>query len=249
MGSDSIINANNVSLSLAGKVILKDINFKITKCELVTIIGQNGAGKSSILKIISGFLQPCAGSMNVMDHSFSKTPSSKQHLRRLRCQIGYVFQGLFLVPRLNVIDNVLVGRLAHNSSFFTWARIFNQKDRLIAEEALSTVGMLDRAYDRVDKLSGGERQKVAIARALAQEPKLILADEPTAALDPSASLEIANLLAKIAREKKLSMLSVVHNVNLIPILSDRVLGLKSSNLVFDLSASEFSSYPLEGFYL
>ncbi|MBI5789938.1 MAG: ATP-binding cassette domain-containing protein [Rhodocyclales bacterium] len=200
--------------------------------ERVAVIGPNGAGKSSLLRLLTGFLKPEQGEIRVLGRSPLANPGE---LRRLRGEIGQVLQGLHLVQRLSAIDNVLIGALGRLSGWRTWARWHRVEDIAMALAALQQVGLAERAGERVDRLSGGERQKVAIARMLMQGPRLILADEPTAALDPHAAQEVCALLAGAAAGA--TLVSVVHNPDLLPLLADRVIGFKSGAPLFDLPVS------------
>ena len=150
------------------------------------------------------------------------------------------------MPRLSALDNVLIGCLGRVTGWRSWARVFPDEELAQARNALRQVGLLARAETRADRLSGGERQKVAIARMLLQRPRLILADEPTAALDPAAAAEVCHLLAKAANGA--TLITVVHNPALLPLLSERVIGLKNGRIAFDLPVSEVSGEVLFRLY-
>jgi phosphonate transport system ATP-binding protein len=167
-------------------------------------------------------------------------------LRRLRTDIGQVMQGLHLVLRLSSLDNVLMGLLGRRSGWRTWLRVPTDEDVKAAKAALAAVGMLAKADARADTLSGGERQKVAIARMLMQNPSLILADEPTASLDPLAAAEVCSVLAHAAQGA--TLVSVVHNPSLLPILANRVIGLKQGRLEFDVAIDQLSDARLTHLY-
>ena len=154
-------------------------------------------------------------------------------LRTLRSRVGQVFQGLHLVSRLSALENVLIGGLDRCHSLLTCARLFSSDEHDRAHAALKAVGMEHAAQLRSDRLSGGERQKVAVARALNQEPELILADEPTANLDPAAADEIALLLAELAEERQVTLITVVHTLQLLPNLAQRIIGMHSGRIAFD----------------
>jgi phosphonate transport system ATP-binding protein len=192
-----IVELKSVSIKLNSKnLVLNNINLELLEHHSLTVIGHNGAGKSSLLKLLVGAQFCSTGEVRVCGELLTDAMDKKK-IQHIRSQIGFIHQGLHLVSRKNALENVLMGRLPHNQSIKTWFNIFNEKDYNIAYEALRDVNLHDKAFLRADKLSGGERQKVAIARALAQAPKLILADEPTAALDPRASLEVAELLKNL----------------------------------------------------
>ena len=229
------------------RTILDTINLSVGYGERVAIVGHNGAGKSTLLKLMTGITHPSHGEVNVLGHDLHSTVLAKD-LRRIRTEVGQVFQGLHLVQRLTVLENVLLGGLAQNRSWLSWARLFPQKEILRAEAALLAVGLIGKAHLRADRLSGGERQKTAIARLLMQSPRLILADEPTAALDPLASADIAKMLADLAQEHGMTLVSVIHDPGLLPILAERVIGLRHGRIVFDLPVDKVDDHCLTQLY-
>eukprot|EP01030_Chromulinospumella_sphaerica_P004117 gene4117-4030_t len=170
----------------------------------------------------------------------------ERDLRPVRAQVGQVLQGLHLVARLSAMENVLVGGLARMPRLRSWARIFTTEETQRAQAALKAVGMAHLAEKRADKLSGGERQKVAIARMLMQQPELVLADEPTAALDPTAADEVCELLVKATENS--TLITVLHNVSLVPMLSHRVIGLKAGEVVLDCDSHELTQAQLDHLY-
>lgn len=243
----STVRCENVGVTIAGRPILESVSWSAHPGEVLSIVGHNGAGKTTLLKIITGTLRPTQGKIEVLSRD---VPSlSRRQLRDLRSQVGQVFQGLHLVPRLTAMENVLIGRLSKNRSLWTLARIFNARDREVAIEAMRTANILPLAETRVDKLSGGERQKVAMARALAQEAPVILADEPTANLDPRASREFAELLYRLATERKLTVIAVIHSLELLPILKGRVLGLRRGKVAFCAEQSKVSTDFIQSLYI
>lgn len=243
----NIISLKNVEVKISSKILLQDINVEIAQGELVSLVGSNGAGKSTFLKILTGILPATSGSVQVFEHHLH-SGIKKKELKQLRSQVGQVFQGLHLVPRLTALENILIGRLSKNKSFKTWARLFNKEDHRIAAEAMDLVGITLKSAERVDRLSGGERQKVAIARALAQESYLLLADEPTSNLDPLAAVEIAKLLHYLVREKKMTIVTVIHDLNLLNYLGGRVIGLKKTRMNFDYQMATVSIPEIEKIY-
>lgn len=214
-----------------GRATLDLVRLKIAHGERVAVVGHNGAGKSTLLRVLSGFAAPMRGEVNVLGHRLGPKLPARQ-LRALRCATAQVMQGLHLVQRLSALDNVLIGGLGRMRGWRSWARLHRADDVAAAEAALAAVGLMAKADLRADRLSGGERQKLAIARMLMQRPRLILADEPTASLDPMASAEICQLLAQAAAGA--TLITVVHNVDLLPLLADRVIGLKQGRLAFDV---------------
>lgn len=237
----------SVSASIGDLHLIDDIVLSIAHGERVAIIGQNGAGKSSLLRLIAGSLRPSCGVIEVLGHRLDDL-RSRRAIRDFQGKVGQVFQGLHLVQRLTVIENVLLGSLARNRSWLTWARIFPSAEVERAHAALKTVGLEGKAAMRVDRLSGGERQKAAIARMLMQAPQLILADEPTAALDPAASADIAMMLTALARQEGMTLVSVVHDPGLLYLIADRVLGMRQGRIVFDLRVTDLDSDVLSALY-
>ncbi len=234
-----------VLVAAHGRTLLEVPHLTIGAAERVAIVGANGAGKSTLLRVLSGFMVPSYGSVVVLGQALGPHLPQRD-LRRLRASVGQVMQDLHLVARLSAVDNVLIGCLARVPGWRSWIRWHTQADQQLAHAALHGVGMLAKAQVRTDQLSGGERQKVAIARLLMQSPKLILADEPTAALDPAAAVEVCKLLMQSARTA--ALISVVHNPALIPLLADRVIGLKAGRVVFDLPATELDDQRLTDLY-
>ena len=197
---------NEISISLQkvcciadGRALLDVGALTIRHGERIAIVGHNGAGKSTLLRLLTGFMPAAHGKVEVLGRNLADNPSAHE-LRTLRRNVGQIHQGLHLVARLSALENVLIGSLGRVVGWRSWVRHFPTAEIARAEAALHAVGLLARAKTRADKLSGGERQKVAIARLLVQQPKLILADEPTAALDPAAAGEVCHLLAQAARQ-------------------------------------------------
>lgn len=218
-----------------GRETLDLARLDIAHGERIAIVGHNGAGKSTLLRMLSGFAAPARGHAWVLGY---RLESKLRHrdLRALRCAVAQVMQGVHLVQRLSALENVLIGGLGRLRGWRSWTRLHRGEDIAAAEAALAAVGLSAKADVRADRLSGGERQKVAVARMLMQQPRLILADEPTASLDPQAAAEVCRLLAQAAAGA--TLITVVHNPSLLPLLADRVIGLKHGRLAFDAPLSE-----------
>ncbi|WP_370261078.1 phosphonate ABC transporter ATP-binding protein [Limnobacter sp.] len=239
------IALNGVRVNMGARCILEVPSLHIQPGEKVAVLGRNGAGKSTLLRCLNGFVRPAEGSIQV--NNLTVCPIRRERdLRIVRAQVGQVLQGLHLVGRLTALENVLVGGLASMPLLRSWVRLFTPAETERAQAALSAVGMLGLASKRADQLSGGERQKVAIARMLMQQPRLVLADEPTAALDPTASEEVCQLLLQCAQQA--TLLTVVHNTKLVPLLSQRVIGLKAGRIVLDCPSHELSQEHLDFLY-
>lgn len=242
-----LIQLNRFAAAAGERIILHSINLEVRSGERIAIIGGNGAGKSSLLRLLAGTLTPSRGSARVLDCDLGR-PLKRKERTDLHAQVGQVFQGLHLVQRLTALENVLLGSLARNRSWLTWARLFPQNEVLLAQSLLKRVGLFGKDAMRTDLLSGGERQKVAIARMLMQQPRLILADEPTAALDPAAAADVAVLLSTLTRDRQLTLITVLHDPGLLPLLADRVIGMRSGSIAFDLPVGEVSNATLDALY-
>ena len=222
---------------------LKGINAKIKSGSFTVVLGPSGAGKSTLLRLINGLETPTTGDIRIGDESVKG-----RKLRHIRSRVAMVFQQFNLVDRLSVVTNVLTGRLAHRSWVGSVFYLFHKKDMGIAQEALSRVGLTDKAWSRADKLSGGQQQRVGIARALAQQPKVILADEPVASLDPVASEEIMGLLREICDRDGITVVVNLHQVELARRFADRIIGMNSGKIVFDGSPEQMTPFMLRTIY-
>lgn len=208
----------------------------IQRGAFVGVIGPSGAGKSTFLRSINGLISHRVGSIKVHNKEYKK-----RDLMSLRQQVSMVFQSFNLVPRLSVLDNVLVGRLASKRGLTKTFAIFNSEDREIAFNALQKVGMLSYAMRDIRQLSGGQKQRVAIARCLAQESNIILADEPVASLDPVNSRKIIELLLSLNEEQNITILVNLHQVDLVDKYFSSVIGLKQGKLEFHQKPDQNSS--------
>lgn len=248
-GSDSVarpaVAIEHLQCRLGEQTRLNIDALRVAEGERVAVVGPNGSGKSTLLRVLGGYAPVAAGVTQVLGCDLRPAPG-REDLRRLRSQIGQVMQGLHLVPRLSAVENVLIGCLGRIGGWRTWARLFPEPEIDQAHAALRAVGMLALADQRADRLSGGERQKVAIARMLLQRPRLILADEPTAALDPAAAVEVCELLARAAQGA--TLITVVHNPALLPLLAERVIGLQQGEVAFDLPIAQVSAAILQQLY-
>lgn len=214
-----------------GTEALKSVSLTIESNEVVAIIGRSGAGKSTLLRAINGMQPVTSGSIQL--DGVEITTKSPSELRALWKQVGFIWQEYNLVGRLSANMNVLTGRLAYNSHPLNWLGYFNKQQREVAMRSLERVGMLHRAEFRADRLSGGEKQRVNIARAIAQQPRLLLADEPVASLDPELSWTVMEDLARVAREEAVPTLINIHEVDLAKSFTDRLIGIAQGVVVFD----------------
>lgn len=230
-----------------GRVTLTVPAFEVAAGERVALVGPNGAGKSTLLRSLVALVPAAEGRVEVLGTTLAgPARPDAAALRALRARVGHVMQGLHLVQRLSALENVLVGALARVPGWRSWLRWYPPEELAAAQAALADVGLAGLARTRCDRLSGGERQKVAIARMLLQRPRLILADEPTASLDPQAAADVCRLLAAAAGGA--TLVSVVHNPALLPVLADRVVGLRAGRIVFDLPRGEVDEARLAALY-
>jgi phosphonate transport system ATP-binding protein len=220
---------------------LKGVSFETEGNQIVALLGRSGSGKSTLLRCINRLVQPDSG--EIVFDGVDVTRLSPRELREMRRQIGMVFQEFNLVNRLSVIDNVLCGRASSTGIMRCMLKVFPKQDVRRAEELLEMVGLAAHRYKRADELSGGQRQRVGIARALMQNPRLILADEPTASLDPAIGREIMGLICGLARSNGIPVLISMHDVQLAKEFVERVIALRGGEKVFDgpPSAADFRS--------
>ena len=212
--SEKVLEVQNLNLTYTkgGPQVLFDISFQVMKDDFYAIIGPSGAGKSSLIRCINKLANPNSGEVNFKGEQLLNLKGQK--LRNVRRRIGMIFQEFNLIDRMSVIDNVLTGRLGYMNTFTSLFRMFSKKDVGRAIEFIEKVGLKDFANKRVDQLSGGQRQRVGIARALMQEPEMLLVDEPTSSLDPKIAVEMMELIKKIADELKIPVLCNIHNIDL-----------------------------------
>ena len=229
-----------------GPEILKGISFEVEEDDFFAIIGPSGAGKSTLIRCINRLLEPTSGSVKLRGTEVLSL--SHKELRKLRRHIGMIFQEFNLINRMSVMDNVLSGRLGYVGTFRSVFRVFNDKDIQRALELLERVGLQDHVGKRADELSGGQRQRVGIARALMQEPTLLLLDEPTSALDPKISREVMELIKSMATELKVPVLCNIHDVQLAKETCNKIIGLQDGVKMFDGPTASLAQDNLEEIY-
>ncbi|WP_141336607.1 phosphonate ABC transporter ATP-binding protein [Paenibacillus sp. tmac-D7] len=229
-----------------GTVGLKNINLNMKKGEFIVIVGLSGAGKSTLLRSINRLHEITDGQIVIDGHSI--TAASGTQLRRLRRDIGMIFQSFNLVKRSSVLRNVLSGRVGYHSTLRTLLGLFPKQDVELALNALSRVNILDKAYSRADELSGGQQQRVSIARALAQEAKIILADEPVASLDPLTTRQVMDDLKRINQELGITTVVNLHFIDLAREYATRIIGLRAGEVVFDGPVAEATDEKFSEIY-
>jgi phosphonate transport system ATP-binding protein len=210
------------------------------------IIGPSGTGKSTLIRCINRLVDPTAGEILFGGQDLARLKG--RALREARRRIGMVFQEYNLVERLSVIENLLCGRLGYVPAWRAWLRRFPPQDVARAFDLLDAVGLGEFATRRADALSGGQRQRVGIARAIMQDPELVLADEPTSSLDPKTSVEIMELLARLARERGIPVIVNIHNVELARRFAERIVGMSQGSIVFDGPPGELQESHLLAIY-
>lgn len=214
-----------------GDRALKAVSLQVEKGQVVGLIGPSGAGKSTLIRCINRLVEPTSGQIYLNDVDLLTL--SPKLLRQQRRRIGMIFQEYALVERLTVMENVLSGRLGYVPFWRSFLRRFPKDDVENAFRLLDRVGLLEQANKRADALSGGQRQRVGIARALAQQPDLLLIDEPTASLDPKTSRQIMRLIVEICDDYHLPAVINIHDVPLAMQFMERIVGLRQGEVVFD----------------
>ncbi|MGX7417533.1 phosphonate ABC transporter ATP-binding protein [Carnobacterium gallinarum] len=243
----SIISFKNVSKVYPNGVQgLKNLNIEIKKGEFVIVVGLSGAGKSTMLRSINRLHEISQGDIQIDGQSI--THAKGKNLRLIRRDIGMIFQSFNLVKRSSVLRNVLTGRVAYHSTFKTMFGLFPKEDKEMAYKALKRVNLAEKVYTRADELSGGQQQRVSIARALSQEPKIILADEPVASLDPLTTAKVMDDLRRINQDLGITIVVNLHSVELARQYGTRIIGLRDGEVVFDGPVAEATDETLRGIY-
>ena len=214
-----------------GVLALNDVSFEVPDRQFMVIIGLSGSGKSTLLRCINRLIDPTEG--RIEWNGIDITDATDEELRQIRRKIGMIFQHFNLVKRSSVMTNVLAGRLGYNSPMWSFVNYFPAEDKRLALEKLKRVGIGEKAHMRADQLSGGQQQRVGIARALMQEPELMLADEPVASLDPATSNSVMKYLGQLNKEDGITVLCSLHFLSLARRYADRIIALKDGRMEFD----------------
>ncbi len=242
-----MIKFENVNVTYPGGVeALKDLNLEIKDGDFIIIVGLSGAGKSTLLRTVNNLVKPSTGSVYLEGKNV--TSAKKKELKKIRSQIGMIFQTFNLVNRSTVLKNVLTGRLSNISTIRSILGLWPKDQKEMAFEALNQVEILEKAYVRASNLSGGQQQRVGIARALSQKPKVMLADEPVASLDPITSRVVMSYLKKINTELGITTIVNLHFLDLAKEFGDRLIGLRDGKLVFDGNVNDVSDEDFENIY-
>jgi len=238
-GADSLISLTGVSKRFPnGTLALDNVSLEVPRGQLLSLIGLSGSGKSTLMRHLNGLHKPTAGTVRVMDVEVSS--ASNRQLRSVRRNVGFVFQQFGLVGRATCLENVLSGALGRlkGPRYGVWS--YPRDLRRQAFDHLERVGLAPQAYQRADTLSGGQMQRVAIARTLMQQPQLLLADEPVASLDPESSAQVLELLLRVAMEEKMTVIVTLHQVELALGWAHRIVGLRDGQVVLDRDARGLS---------
>ncbi len=229
-----------------GTQALKNVSFEVKDGEFLAVIGLSGSGKSTLLRCINRLIEPTSGKIYWDDQDI--TAASAADMRKIRRQIGMVFQQFNLVKRSSVMTNVLTGRLGYVNTFSSALHLFSGSDHDKALASLEQVGLAEKAHVRADSLSGGQQQRVGIARALMQDPKLVLADEPVASLDPVLAHSILKYLEQLNKERGITVLCSLHFLDLVHRYASNAIALKDGELVFQGKPKEIDDSKFKDIY-
>ncbi len=242
-----MLEIKNLTKIYEGNVqALHDVSFNVKQGEFLAVIGLSGSGKSTLLRCINRLVEPTDG--KIIWDGVDVTDASPDELRRVRRKIGMIFQHFNLVNRSKVITNVLAGRLGYTNPAMSMLNRFSKDDVETALKQLDRVGIVEQAYKRADELSGGQQQRVSIARAMMQNPKIILADEPVASLDPVLAHSIMQYLEKINKEDGVTVICSLHFLDLVHRYADRAIALNAGQLMFDGSPKDIDDAKFKEIY-
>lgn len=248
------VHLRDVRVVAGARVLLDVPQLCIEAGERVAVVGPNGAGKSTLLKVIGGALPASQGHVRVLGRELgpdARMPLTASQRRAFHAELGLLMQGLHLVARLTARENVAIGALASLRGLERWRSLLRWYPPALqaeADAALAAMGLADRAGTRADHLSGGERQKVAVARLQLQRPRLVLADEPTSALDPAATSLICGALHTAASGAGRTLVTVLHDLTLLPQLADRVIGMVHGRIAWDRALADVTPHQWKELY-
>lgn len=242
----TVVRARDLAVHFGSVRALDGVDLEVRDGEFIALLGHSGSGKSTLLRSINGLVEPTRGTLQVGQRTLPGL--SHDELRALRGEVGFVFQQFNLVPRVSAVTNVLVGGLPQARVVPSLAFRFSREQRRRALELLGQVGLLHRATQQARHLSGGEQQRVGIARALMQEPRIVLADEPVASLDPKLAGSVLQDLRRLARERQIPVMASLHVVALARRFADRVVALSDGKVVFDGPSHDFNDEEVRRTY-
>ena len=225
---------------------IRNIDLTVEDGEFVAVIGSSGSGKSTLMKSLNLLVHPSSGSVLINGKELMKM--NKKELSVMRREIGFIFQDYNLIDRLTVLENVLLGRLGYKSVFSSVFEHYTAEELEIATRAVQTVGLSEKMLERASELSGGQKQRVAIAKALCQQPSMILADEPVSSLDIKTAQDILNYLKKVNEEQNITVILNIHDVALTKKYGKRILALRNGEIVFDGKSGDLNEELLSKIY-
>ena len=246
-GANSLVSLTGVSKRFPnGTLALDNVSLEVPKGQLLSLIGLSGSGKSTLMRHLNGLHKPTSGSVKVLGTEVSS--ASNRELRAVRRNVGFVFQQFGLVGRTTCLENVLSGALGRlgGPRYGVWS--YPKQLRREAFDHLDRVGLAPQAYQRADTLSGGQMQRVAIARTIMQQPEILLADEPVASLDPESSAQVLELMLQVATEEKMTIIVTLHQVELAMGWAHRIVGLRDGRVVLDRDATGLSQADVMDVY-
>ncbi|MDF7785531.1 phosphonate ABC transporter ATP-binding protein [Pantoea stewartii] len=249
-GGQKVLSVQELSKAYGSNKVLDNVSFDLHAGELVAVIGRSGAGKSTLLHMLNGTISASQGAIISLHHGEADrnvVNLSSRQMREWRAQCGMIFQDFCLVPRLDVLTNVLLGRLSQTSTLKSFFKVFSDADRARAIQLLEWMNMLPQALQRAENLSGGQMQRVAICRALMQNPKILLADEPVASLDPKNTTRIMDVLRQVS-EQGISVMVNLHSIELVKSYCTRVIGIQRGVVLFDGHPSDLTDGLLHQLY-
>ncbi len=239
-----MITFNNISKTFPdGTIAVDNASFTAQEKMFTVILGPSGAGKTTLLRTVNRLVSPSSGKVHI-----DGIEVAEHNLKQIRTGVGMIFQQFNLVGNLSVLMNVLSGYLGTHQKWWSNLYLFPKADRLRALDLLDRVGLIDKAYNRADELSGGQQQRVGIARALMQNPRVLLADEPIASIDPLTSQGILALLKELCEEKNLTVLCSLHQVDLALQFSDRIIGMADGKIILDEASKKLDLEKLKNIY-
>lgn len=240
------LHIRNLDKSFGTKPVLKGIDLEVSPGQFVALVGPSGAGKSTLLRLINGSHRPTGGSVTVL--GIDPATCGRRELQRLRSRVGFVFQQFGLVGRLTALENVLMGSLGTLRMPRYGVASYPRALRERAMMQLERVGLAEQRFQRCDTLSGGQQQRVAIARSLMQDAEIVLADEPVASLDPTASVSVLAMLRKLSAEDGFTVICSLHQVDLALQVSDRIVAVRGGGIILDAATSETTEEQLRAVY-
>lgn len=244
MSSIEVLKTKNISKSFDGNKVLDNFSITVCKGELVALIGPSGAGKTTLLNILANIIQPDTGEMLIDGKPSISIKNRKERAKK----IGVIRQQFDLINQLPVIHNVLAGKLNEWGLTRSLLSLIIPKDKDLAEKALSRVGLIDKIYEKTDNLSGGEQQRVALARLLIQKPEIILADEPVSSLDPARAESVLSLMVELVKEGDQTLIASLHSVDYVKKHFTRIIGMRDGKMYFDLPTEEVTDLNLRTLY-